>query len=306
MRIVVALGGNALLQRGQPMTAGMQRTNVRIAAQQLAPIAEGNELVISHGNGPQVGLLALQAAAYEEVEAVSARRPGRPDRGDDRLHDRAGAGQHPAVRAAVREHPDDGRGRPRRPGVQRPDQVHRPRLLEGGGRGPGRREGLADQARRRQVAPRRRVAAAQADLRDPADHLAAREGRRGDLHGRRRHPTMYEPGTKTLVGAEVSSTRTGRARSSRRAGRGPVRDGDGRRRRLPRLGEAGPARRSGSRRPSAVAALSLPAGSMGPKVEAAAGFVQRTGKRAAIGTLGQLQGVVAWTHGTRFEPDAGR
>src|SRR3954471_8718576 len=69
MRIVVALGGNALLQRGQPMTAQMQRQNVRTAAQQLAPIAEGNELVISHGNGPQVGLLALQAAAYEDVEA---------------------------------------------------------------------------------------------------------------------------------------------------------------------------------------------------------------------------------------------
>src|SRR3954447_14295391 len=69
MRIVVALGGNALLQRGQPMTAQMQRTNVRTAAQQLAPIAEGNELVISHGNGPQVGLLALQGAAYEKVGA---------------------------------------------------------------------------------------------------------------------------------------------------------------------------------------------------------------------------------------------
>ena len=60
MRIVVALGGNALLQRGEPMTADKQRENVRIAAQQLAPIAEGHELVISHGNGPQVGLLALQ------------------------------------------------------------------------------------------------------------------------------------------------------------------------------------------------------------------------------------------------------
>src|SRR3954452_18027423 len=69
MRIVVALGGNALLQRGQPMTAQMQRTTVRTAAQQLAPIAEGNKVMISHGNGPQVGRLALQAAAYEEVEA---------------------------------------------------------------------------------------------------------------------------------------------------------------------------------------------------------------------------------------------
>ena len=69
MRIVVALGGNALLRRGEPMTAELQRQNVRIAAQQLAPVAEGNELVISHGNGPQVGLLALQGAAYPEVEA---------------------------------------------------------------------------------------------------------------------------------------------------------------------------------------------------------------------------------------------
>jgi len=69
MRIVVALGGNALLRRGQPMTAKNQRENVRIAAQALAPIAAGNQLVISHGNGPQVGLLALQSEAYEEVEA---------------------------------------------------------------------------------------------------------------------------------------------------------------------------------------------------------------------------------------------
>ena len=44
---------------------------------------------------------------------------------------------------------------------------------------------------------------------------------------------------------------------------------------------------------------------MGPKVEAAANFVRQTGKRAAIGTLAQLGGVVAWTHGTRFEPDPG-
>ncbi len=69
MRIVVALGGNALLRRGQPMTAENQRDNVRIAAKSLAPISTDNQLVISHGNGPQVGLLALQSAAYEEVEA---------------------------------------------------------------------------------------------------------------------------------------------------------------------------------------------------------------------------------------------
>ena len=69
MRIVVALGGNALLRRGEPMTAETQRTNVKIAATALAAIHPGNELVITHGNGPQVGLLALQGAAYKPDEA---------------------------------------------------------------------------------------------------------------------------------------------------------------------------------------------------------------------------------------------
>jgi carbamate kinase len=69
MRIVVALGGNALLKRGEPMTSEAQRANVRIAAEALAPIASEHQLVISHGNGPQVGLLALQGAAYKPEEA---------------------------------------------------------------------------------------------------------------------------------------------------------------------------------------------------------------------------------------------
>jgi carbamate kinase len=69
MRIVVALGGNALLRRGEPMTADAQRGNVQIAAASLAAIHPGNELVITHGNGPQVGLLALQGAAYKPDEA---------------------------------------------------------------------------------------------------------------------------------------------------------------------------------------------------------------------------------------------
>ena len=69
MRVVVALGGNALLKRGEPMTAEVQRANVRKAAPALAAIARAHQLVLSHGNGPQVGLLSLQASAYEEVEA---------------------------------------------------------------------------------------------------------------------------------------------------------------------------------------------------------------------------------------------
>ena len=67
-RIVVALGGNALLKRTDPMTADAQRANIRIAARALAPLTGTCELVLAHGNGPQVGLLALQAAAYTDAE----------------------------------------------------------------------------------------------------------------------------------------------------------------------------------------------------------------------------------------------
>lgn len=69
MRIVVALGGNALLRRGEPMTADNQRANIRTATEQIAKIHPGNELVIAHGNGPQVGLLSLQGQAYKPDEA---------------------------------------------------------------------------------------------------------------------------------------------------------------------------------------------------------------------------------------------
>jgi len=69
MRIVVALGGNALLKRGEPMTHDVQRANIKVAAQALAPVAQQHQLVLAHGNGPQVGLLALQASAYKDVEA---------------------------------------------------------------------------------------------------------------------------------------------------------------------------------------------------------------------------------------------
>jgi len=68
MRLVVALGGNALLRRGEPMTATVQRANVRAAAQALAPIVLSNKVVITHGNGPQIGLLALQQVSGESAD----------------------------------------------------------------------------------------------------------------------------------------------------------------------------------------------------------------------------------------------
>ena len=63
MRIVVALGGNALLARGERPDADLQRRNVERAVASLAPLAAQHELVITHGNGPQVGVLAMESAA---------------------------------------------------------------------------------------------------------------------------------------------------------------------------------------------------------------------------------------------------
>ncbi|MDP2349573.1 MAG: carbamate kinase [Chloroflexota bacterium] len=68
MRVVAALGGNALLRRGQPLTAENQRANVAVAARALLPIAQEHDLILTHGSGPQVGLLALQNAAHHPEE----------------------------------------------------------------------------------------------------------------------------------------------------------------------------------------------------------------------------------------------
>ncbi len=69
MLVVAALGGNALLRRGEPADAEAQRKNVKLAAAALADLAVAHRLVVTHGNGPQVGLLALESEAYRDVRA---------------------------------------------------------------------------------------------------------------------------------------------------------------------------------------------------------------------------------------------
>ena len=79
MRIVVALGGNALLQRGQPMTAEQQRENVRVAASQLAPVAQDGvahvadaEPVHEHHPGPDLpGPAGLAAVQLDHVAVLA-------------------------------------------------------------------------------------------------------------------------------------------------------------------------------------------------------------------------------------------
>jgi carbamate kinase len=67
--IVVGLGGNALLRPGDPLEAEVQRRNVKVAAAAVAELAREHQVVVTHGNGPQVGLLALQSEAYRDVRS---------------------------------------------------------------------------------------------------------------------------------------------------------------------------------------------------------------------------------------------
>lgn len=65
--VVVALGGNALLRRGEPLEADVQRRNIETAVKTISEIAKEYNVVLVHGNGPQVGLLALQGLEYKKV-----------------------------------------------------------------------------------------------------------------------------------------------------------------------------------------------------------------------------------------------
>ena len=67
MRVVIALGGNAILQRGEPLECEVQRQNIRKAAESIAKIARDHQVILTHGNGPQVGLLALMNDSYKNV-----------------------------------------------------------------------------------------------------------------------------------------------------------------------------------------------------------------------------------------------
>ena len=70
MKVIVALGGNALLRRGEAMTSANQRENVKHAARSIAElVTAGHQVTVTHGNGPQIGLLALQSAAYDTASA---------------------------------------------------------------------------------------------------------------------------------------------------------------------------------------------------------------------------------------------
>ena len=306
MRVVVALGGNALLRRGQPMTIENQRENVGVACDHLAPIARQHELVISHGNGPQIGLLALEEAAYETTPDVPLDVLGAETQGmigylvEQELGNRLPFEQPLATLLTMIEVD------PRRPGVRGPDQADRPALHR-------RRRPTQLAAERgwafkpdgdslRRVVPSPRP---EADLRAPPDPLAARARLRRDLRRRWRHPDRLRRRT-------AARRRRGRDRQGPRQRPARARldadmfdHGDRRAGGVRRLRHDRPARdrRGAPRRAPRRARGEFAAGSMLPKVIAACDFARATGKPAVIGALADIEAMLAGTAGTRISTD---
>ena len=300
MRVVVALGGNALLKRGEPMTADVQRGNVKTAARALASVAHKHQLVLSHGNGPQVGLLALQAAAYTEVEAYPLDVLGAQTEGmigyvlEQELGNLLPVEVPFATVLTMVE-------------VDPADQAFKdPTKFVGPVYDKAQADQLAadkgwvfkpDGDRWRRVVPSpepKRIF----EIRPirwllDKDVVVICAGGGGV-------PTMYLPdGERTLVGVEaVIDKDLASELLAREVGADlfvMATDVDG-----VYTGWGTPEQRKLERvTPSELRALPFAAGSMGPKVEAAVRFVEGTGKQAAIGGLAEIEAIVDGNAGTR-------
>jgi carbamate kinase len=299
MRIVVALGGNALLKRGEPMTAAVQRENVKVAAQALAPVAAEHQLVLSHGNGPQVGLLALQGAAYEVVETYPLDVLGAETQGMIGYMIEQELGNllpfevpFATLLTMIEVDPDD-------PAFEDPTKFVGPvyardeavRLAEEKSWSV-KQDG--DYWRRVVPSPLpKRIF----ELR-PIKWLLEK-GVIVICAGGGGIPVMYQKGTdRLLVGVEAVIDKDRATEILAREIEADMylmaTDVDG-----VYLDWGTPeARKIERATPEEMAMHNFAAGSMGPKVEAACTFVRETGKRAAIGSLADIEGIVAGEAGT--------
>ena len=304
MRIVVALGGNALLKRGEPMTAEMQRKNIKTAAKALAAVAQQHQLVLAHGNGPQVGLLALQAAAYKEVEAYPLDVLGAQTEGmiGYMLEQELGnllpfEVPFATILTMVEVDPAD-------PAFQNPTKFVGPVYDKAEADRLAQEKSWVfkqDGHKWRRVVPSpwpKRIF----EIR-PIKWLLEKNtvvictGGGGI-------PTMYLPdGTRTLVGVEAVIDKDLASELLAREleadlfviatdVKGVYLDwGQPEQRLLTKL------------TPAEAKAYRFPAGSMGPKVQAAVQFVEKTGQRATIGSLEDIEQIVAGTGGTSVVPE---
>jgi carbamate kinase len=304
MRIVVALGGNALQRRGEPMTVDGQRHNVAVACKSLAPVAEEHELVVTHGNGPQVGMLALQAAAYDEVSTYPFDVLGAQTEGmigyliEQELGNLLPAEKPLATILTMTQVDADD-----------PAFAHPTKFV-----GPVYAADVAEEiaARRGWVFRQdgdmwRRVVPSPAPQRiveiRPVQWLLD-QGCVVICAGGGGIPTMYAAGTRTLIGVEavIDKDRASAVLATELKADLLViaTDVD-----AVYLDWGTPQQRAvTTAHPDALAPGLFPAGSMGPKVEAAAQFARTSGRPAVIGSLEQLSSILAGIGGTRISVQA--
>jgi carbamate kinase len=305
MRVVAALGGNALLRRGQALTADNQRVNARAACEALAPVAVEHELVISHGNGPQVGLLALQGAAYGKVETypldvLGAQTEGmigymiEQELGNLLPFERPFATLLTMIEVDAKD-----------PAFANPTKFIGPVYDKEEADRLAAEKGWAfkmdgDKWRRVVASPQPKQIF---EIR-PIKWLLEK-GTIVIAAGGGGIPAVYEQGAdRRLVGIECVIDKDLASELLARELEADL---------LVMLTDAEavfadwgkPTQRAIRRAtPEALSNLSFAAGSMGPKVDAACRFVRTTGRRAAIGELAQLGRIIAGEAGTTIAPDA--
>jgi len=303
MLVVVALGGNALLRRGEPMTAENQRRNVQVAAKALKPVAEKHKLVVAHGNGPQVGLLALQGAAYEKVETYPLDVLGAQTEGmigymiEQELGNLLPFERPFATLLTMVE--VDGAD----PAFQNPTKFIGPIYTKADADRLAKERGWVVKADgehwRRVVAspePKRIFELRPIKWLLEHDTIVIAAGGGGI-------PTMYEAGAmRKLGGVEcVIDKDLASELLARELGADlfvMLTDTD-----AVYVDWGKPTQRAIRRSsPDALTAMQFAAGSMGPKVAAACRFAVATGKAAAIGALADLEAIISGTAGTTVSP----
>jgi len=297
VRIVAALGGNALLRRGEPAEAEIQRRRVAEAAAQLAKLALDHTLVVTHGNGPQVGLLALQAEAYQAVRSYPLDVLGAESEGmigyllEQELGNHLPGREIATLLTQVEVDPRD-------PAFARPSKPIGPMYSEEEARRLARERGFAvarDGDGFRRVVP-------------SPEPLRVREIRTLRLlvdagivvvcSGGGGIPVMVTPsgavrGVEAVIDKDLSAALVARDLGADLLllltdVEGVWADWKGPSARLIR-----------ETTPAELRAGSFAVGSMGPKVEACCRFVEATGKTAAIGALEQAVAIVRGDAGTR-------
>jgi carbamate kinase len=299
VRVVVALGGNALLKRGEPMTADRQRENVKVAAPALAAIAAQHELVLSHGNGPQVGLLALQAAAYTAVQPYPLDVLGAQTEGmiGYVLEQELGNVTSPDTQLAslltmIEVDPDD-------PAFGDPTKFVGPVYTREqadalAGAKPWTFKQDGDSWRRVVPSPEPKRIVEIQPIRWLLDHdvvvICAGGGGVPTMPG----PNGESVGVEAVIDKDLASDLLARDVDAELLVLATDVDGVYADWGTPEQ------RRLGQVTAAELRDEQFAAGSMGPKVEAAARFVEATGKRAAIGSLAEIERIVAGEAGTQI------